>query len=118
MLLQQHCQECHRPGGGAPFALIAYDHVYHRRDKIRVVVEKRNMPPWKTVPGYGDLKGERRVSELEIDTIARRVALGARQGEPKALPPPRDFTTATTMYREIDLPFWLKQAETAHESSG
>src|SRR5205814_4138507 len=33
-LLQQHCQECHRPGGAAPFALSAYEHVYHRRDKI------------------------------------------------------------------------------------
>jgi class 3 adenylate cyclase/tetratricopeptide (TPR) repeat protein len=26
--------------------------------------------------------------------------------------------TAATMYREMDMPFWLKQAETAHESSG
>ena len=73
-LLQQHCQECHRPDGRAPFTLIAYDHVYHRRDKIREVVEKRSMPPWKTVPGYGDLKRERRLSDLEIDTIARWAA--------------------------------------------
>jgi len=28
------------------------------------------------------------------------------------------LTIATTMYREMDMPFWLKQAETAHESSG
>src|SRR5262244_1238810 len=33
-LLQQHCQECHRPGGSAPFELIQYEHVYRRRDKI------------------------------------------------------------------------------------
>jgi mono/diheme cytochrome c family protein len=30
-LLQQHCQECHRPGGSAPFELIKYEHVYRRR---------------------------------------------------------------------------------------
>jgi mono/diheme cytochrome c family protein len=96
-LLQQHWQECHRPGGGAPFTLIDYDHVYHRRDKILEVVEKRTMPPWKAVPGYGDLKGERRLSDLEIATIARWVAAGAPQGDPKALPPPRDFTAATAL---------------------
>jgi class 3 adenylate cyclase/tetratricopeptide (TPR) repeat protein len=28
------------------------------------------------------------------------------------------LTTATTMYREMDMRFWLAQAETAHESSG
>jgi len=28
------------------------------------------------------------------------------------------LTTATTMYREMDMRFWLEQAETAHESSG
>ena len=28
------------------------------------------------------------------------------------------LTTATTIYREMDMRFWLEQAETAHESSG
>lgn len=96
-LLQQHCQECHRPGGGAPFTLIEYSHVYHRRDKIVEMVEKRQMPPWKAVPGYGDFKGERRLSEAEIATIARWVAGGAPEGDPKDLPRPRDFTTATAL---------------------
>jgi len=59
-LLQQHCQECHRPDGGAPFTLSKYEHVFSRRTKILEAVEKRYMPPWKAVPGYGDLAGERR----------------------------------------------------------
>src|SRR6266851_9985126 len=94
-LLQQHCQECHRPGGGAPFTLAAYQHVYQRRDKILESVEKRRMPPWKAVPGYGDLAGERRLSDVEIATLARWVAAGAPEGDPRDLPPPREFTTAT-----------------------
>src|SRR5207249_2478694 len=65
-LLQQHCQECHRPGGGAPFALSKYEHVFSRRTKILEAVEKRYMPPWKALPGYGDLVGERRLSDTEI----------------------------------------------------
>ena len=68
-LLQQHCQECHRPGGGAPFELIKYEHVYGRRDKILAAVEKRSMPPWKAVPGYGDFIGERRLSDAEVAMV-------------------------------------------------
>src|SRR6266481_7387157 len=67
-LLQQHCQECHRPGGGAPFELSKYEHVFSRRTKILEAVEKRYMPPWKAVLGYGDLAGERRLSDAEIAT--------------------------------------------------
>jgi hypothetical protein len=96
-LLQQHCQECHRTGGGAPFTLSEYTHVYHRRDKILELVEKRLMPPWKAAPGYGDFKGERRLSDAEIATIARWVAAGAPEGDPRDLPLPRDFTTATAL---------------------
>ena len=33
-------------------------------------VEKRRMPPWKAVPGYGDFIGERRLSDAEIATVA------------------------------------------------
>src|SRR2546422_8909334 len=91
-LLQQQCQECHRAGGGAPFVLERYEHVYQRRDKILESVETRRMPPWKAVPGYGDLLGERRLSDAEIATVARWVAGGAPEGAPGDRPPPRTFT--------------------------
>ena len=96
-LLQQHCQECHRPGGGAPFTLDEYQHVYSRRHKILESVEKRRMPPWKAVAGYGDLVGERRMSDVEITTVARWVAAGAPEGEARDLPPARQFTTASAL---------------------
>ena len=96
-VFQRHCQECHRPGGSAPFELIKYAHVYPRRDKIRESVEKRRMPPWKAVPGYGDLAGERRMSDAEIATIARWVTAGAPEGDPRDLPPPRDFAAASVV---------------------
>src|SRR5713101_4276918 len=96
-LLQQHCQECHRPGGGAPFPLSKYEHVFSRRTKLLEAVEKRYMPPWKAVPGYGDLAGERRLSDAEIATMARWIAAGAPEGDPRDLPPPRELTTATAL---------------------
>src|SRR5712691_5785448 len=93
-LLQQHCQECHRAGGGAPFVLERYEHVYQRRDKILESVEKRHMPPWKAVSGYGDLLSERRLSDAEIDTISRWLARGAPEGAPGDRPAPRKFANA------------------------
>jgi hypothetical protein len=66
---------------------VAYDHVYRRRDKILETVEKRLMPPWKAVPGDGDLTGERRLSTAAIATVARWVAAGAPEGDPRDLPP-------------------------------
>jgi hypothetical protein len=68
--------------------------VYKRRDKILESVEKRLMPPWKAVPGYGDLLGERRLSDAEIATVVRWVAGGAPEGAPGDRPPPRTFTDA------------------------
>ena len=92
-LLQQHCQECHRPGGGGPFELVQYEHVYRRRDKILAAMEKRSMPPWKALQGYGEFIGERRLSAAEIAMVARWVADGAPQGDPRDLPPPRQWSS-------------------------
>jgi hypothetical protein len=116
-LLQQHCQECHRLGGGAPFALAAYQHVYQRRHKILESVEKRSMPPWKAVAGYGDLAGERRMAEAEIATIARWVAAGAPEGDPRHLPPPRQFA-APSAPDAADLVLRPEQAYTVAGRSG
>jgi len=96
-ILQQHCQECHRPGGGAPFELIKYEHVYRRRDKILEAVEKRRMPPWKAAPGYGEFVGERRLADADLVTIERWVAGGAPEGDARDLPPPREFATGSAL---------------------
>ncbi|HSF06532.1 MAG TPA: ascorbate-dependent monooxygenase [Methylomirabilota bacterium] len=90
-LLQQHCQACHRPGEVAPFSLTTYKEAYGRRQKILAVVQKRKMPPWKAVPGHGDFADVRRLSDLEVDLVARWVAAGAPEGEQRDLPPPRKF---------------------------
>jgi len=94
-LLQQRCQECHRPGGSAPFELIKYEHVYRRRDKILTAVEKRTMPPWKALKGYGEFIGERRLSDAEIAMISRWVEIGAPEGDPRDLPAPRQFSSVS-----------------------
>ena len=93
-VLQQHCQECHRPGQIAPFALLSWEQAYSRREKIRKVVTSRRMPPWKPVAGYGEFHGVRGLSATEIAAIERWVKVGAPQGNPDDLPAPRVFADA------------------------
>src|SRR5262249_52983747 len=68
-ILQQHCQECHRAGGSAPFPLITYDQAFRRRQKILETTSGRTMPPWRPVAGYGEFVGARRLAPEDIATI-------------------------------------------------
>ena len=79
-ILARHCQDCHRPGQFAPFALIDYDEVRRRGRAIVDQVVARRMPPWKPEPGFGEFSDERRLDEGEIATLERWVAAGMPVG--------------------------------------
>jgi mono/diheme cytochrome c family protein len=55
-LFQAKCQQCHRNGDIAPFALDSYEAAVTWAGDIKRVVEERIMPPWKPVPGHGDFR--------------------------------------------------------------
>jgi hypothetical protein len=90
-ILQARCQACHRPGEHAPFSLLTYRDAFPRRDKIRDAVRARVMPPWKPVPGFGELAGPGRLSDADVATLVRWVEAGAPEGDPAKLPPARVF---------------------------
>jgi len=96
-VFQRHCQTCHRPGEVAPFSLLGYRDAYARRDDIVDVVRSRYMPPWKAAPGHGEFADVRRLSDAEIELIARWVADGAPEGDARELPAPRTFPTGWTL---------------------
>jgi hypothetical protein len=90
-ILQNRCQECHRPGQAAPFALLNYAQALKWADEIRRVTEQGIMPPWKPVAGHGEFRNERRMTDDEISTIAAWVEAGRPEGEPSDRPAPREF---------------------------
>lgn len=90
-ILQEYCQSCHRPGQVAPFSLTTYRDAYTWRKEIAKYVQARQMPPWKPVPGYGEFKGERRLTDEQVALITQWVENGAPLGDPHDLPPPRQF---------------------------
>ena len=96
-VFQQHCQGCHRPGDIAPFPLLSYIDAYRERQKILRVVERRKMPPWKPVSGFGEFLDARRLSEAEIASIRDWVAAGAPEGDPNDLPPARQWSETWTL---------------------
>ncbi len=49
------------------------------------------MPPWHADSHYGHFKNDARLSDADKKTIARWVAAGAPQGNPKDLPEPPQF---------------------------
>ena len=63
-ILQKNCQECHRPGQVAPFALLDYEQTRKRAHDIATVTEDRIMPPWQvsTTEG-GPFQGARLLND-------------------------------------------------------
>ncbi len=90
-LFYQKCVNCHRPGEAAPFSLLDYAGAKRRARTIRRVVSDRYMPPWKPVPGHGNLKGSLRLTASEINLIRGWIDAGAPEGDPQQAPAPPVF---------------------------
>lgn len=96
-ILQANCERCHRPEGVAPMPLVTYEQVRPwaplmedrtgRRDRMGA------MPPYYVERGIGiqHYKGDERLTEEEIQTIAAWVDGGAPEGNPADLPAPKTW---------------------------
>ena len=94
-ILQRSCQNCHRPDGVAPMALVNYEDVrpWARAIKQRTGVGPHAgvMPPWYVERNIGiqQFKDDPSLSDEEIAKIARWADGGAPRGNPADMPPPR-----------------------------
>jgi hypothetical protein len=80
------CTTCHRPGEIAPMSLLTYKDARPWARSIAAKVADGTMPPWHADPAYGKFANERRLTAAQKDTIAKWVAAGAPEGDPKDLP--------------------------------
>ena len=90
-ILEQHCQECHRPGELAPMSLLSYTDARPWAKALKTAVVTEKMPPWFADPKYGHFANDRRLSKTEIDTLTAWADNGAPEGDAKDAPPPRTF---------------------------
>jgi hypothetical protein len=92
-IMQRVCQDCHRPGTSAPFALLTYEDARRFAPLIKLRTQERQMPPWpldKTV-GIQRFKNDISLTDEEIATIGAWVDQGAVEGNPADAPPARVF---------------------------
>jgi len=92
-IFYKNCTGCHRPGEIAPMSLLTYNDARPWAKSIREKVANREMPPWHADPKYGEWRNDRRISQEAINTILAWVNNGAREGDPKDLPPMPEYTS-------------------------
>ena len=85
-ILYNNCTICHRPGGGAHFSLISYADAKSYDKAMAFVTKERMMPPWPADPHYTEFKGQRVMSETDIQTLAKWVSLGSPEGPKEKMP--------------------------------
>src|SRR5512133_3190761 len=98
-ILQARCQVCHRPGEAAPFSLLTYEQARPWAKAIKEVVLQKKMPPWFADPKFGKFSNDPSLSQGEILTLAAWADGGSPAGDPKHLPPPRQFVEGWTIPR-------------------
>ncbi|HEX4595128.1 MAG TPA: thiol-disulfide isomerase, partial [Bryobacteraceae bacterium] len=96
-ILQQRCQQCHRPGEISPMSLITYAGTRPWAKSIREAVITRKMPPWFADPKYGHFANDRSLSQTEIETLVAWVDAGTPAGDPKDAPSPRTWPQGWTI---------------------
>ena len=90
-ILFHSCSTCHRPGEAAPFSLLTYSEAKRHARQIADVTRSRTMPPWLPQPQELKFADELRLSDAEINLIARWVEQGAIEGNAADLPAPPKF---------------------------
>jgi hypothetical protein len=92
-IFQEKCEACHRPDSMAPMSLQTYADVRPVVRAIRTRVAARQMPPWQIdhTVGIQKFKNDRSLSDDQIDTILRWIDAGAPQGDPKDMPPAKQW---------------------------
>jgi mono/diheme cytochrome c family protein len=67
-ILKNHCVSCHSEGNLA-FPLTTYEEAFLRARAIKTAVQRRAMPPWSAMPGYGHFSNDNGLTPREIDFV-------------------------------------------------
>jgi peroxiredoxin len=90
LILQDRCQECHRPGQIGPMALLTYEDASAWSETIREVIDQKRMPPWHADPKHGKFANDRSLPQEERELMLAWIDQGCPKGNEKNLPP-REF---------------------------
>ncbi|HSQ55412.1 MAG TPA: redoxin family protein, partial [Gemmata sp.] len=89
-ILNANCVSCHRTGEVAPFPLMNYKQAAKWAADIKEYTVSKQMPPWPAAGGVS-MKGERKLTQKEIATLAAWADDDAPEGDLKDAPKPPEF---------------------------
>jgi len=98
-ILQQHCQNCHRPGGIAPLLLMTYQQARIEAHAIATITRNHRMPPWFADPSVGSFANDPSLTLHELMTLLTWDMAKAPAGDPKDAPPLRVWTNGWNIPR-------------------
>src|SRR6516164_21647 len=90
-ILQNKCQECHRPGQIGPMPLLTYEDASSWSATIREVLEQNRMPPWHADPRFGKFENNRGLAAEDRAALLAWIDQDCPKGDAADLPPPREF---------------------------
>ncbi len=83
-ILEHHCTDCHHAGGPAHFSLSQYQEVLKQKDKIKFVINNKQMPPWPADNSFSHFADEKGMSAAEIELVNDWLAAGCPKGKVEA----------------------------------
>lgn len=91
-VIQENCQNCHRPKQIAPFPLTTYEAVSGWSAMIYSVLEQNRMPPWNADAAFdGHFVNQRKLAEADKKLIMDWIKDGTPRGNPEEDPPPKKW---------------------------
>lgn len=97
-LMEQHCIECHSPGGIGPFPFDSYEAVKSLAPTILDAVSEGRMPPWPARNDCHPLRDVRSLAAEDVQIIADWIANDTAEGDPD------DYVVHPTMTRTVGAP--------------
>ncbi len=100
-IFDAYCNDCHVPGGIAPFALDTVAAVETAAALIPGSIESRSMPPFLAAPAPRPLKFDRSLTEAQISLIQDWIELGLPAGDPDS--PAAPIELEQSMLSRVDV---------------
>ncbi len=120
-IFQDKCEACHRKDSMAPMSLVTYEEARPWARSIKERVVTHQMPPWHLDKRSVSRNSERpSLSDEQIATIVRWVDSGSPMGDPKDMPPAKQWPNEDEwqLAKQFGEPDLILKSDQLHHAGG